>query len=120
MQDFVNCPICNIKLKIASKKKLKRINLINKTGIYTEKICVTNFNHSFQSFSENSKIDLVKFSLETDYSKFLEIDFVNKKSRIVCLKQNKPFFINIPNILYPDFPKLAELKEKINLIILLS
>lgn len=122
MQDVLKCPICSSTLRSVSKKKLRTLHWINKTGTYTEKRCVTGHNHSLLLFADKAtgKIDLIKFSIESDYSKFIEIDFVNQKCRIHCLKAGQPHYIEISNIIEPDFPNLEKLKQKVSLFVTFS
>lgn len=122
MQDVLVCPICSSKLKSVAKKKRKTLHWINKTGTYTEKTCVSGHNHSLLLFCDKAtgKIDLIKFSLEADYSKFIEIDFINQKCRIHCLKAGQPNYIDVPGIIEPDFPLLEKLKQKVSLFVTFS
>lgn len=122
MQDVLTCPICSLKLESVSKKRLRTLHWINKTSTYTEKKCVAGRNHSLLLFADKltGKIDLIKFSIESDYSKFIEIDFVNQKCRIHCLKAGQPHYIEISSIIEPDFPNLEKLKQKVSLFVTFS
>lgn len=121
MQDVQLCPICSTKLQTVSKKK-RKLHWVNKTSIYTEKKCVKCHNHSLQFFVDrlSGKIDLLKFSIEANYSKFIEIDFINQKCRINCLKAGQSNYIDIPIIIEPDFPALEKLKQKVSLYVTFS
>jgi hypothetical protein len=121
MQEIFSCPICNVKLQGVSKKK-RKLHWVNKTSTYFEKKCVKNHNHSFQCFTDKitGKVDLMKFSLEPDYSKFIEIDYFNQRCRINCLKAGQSYYIDIPGIIEPDFPNLEKLKQKVSLYVILS
>lgn len=121
MQDVQLCPICSAKLQSVSKKK-RKLHWINKVSTYAEKKCVKGHNHSLQLFTDKltGKIDLLKFSLEANYSKFIEIDFVNQRCRINCLKASVSSYIDIPGIIEPDFPALEKLKQKVSLYVMLS
>lgn len=66
------------------------------------------------------KVDLLKLSLSPKYSRFLEIDYVNQKCRIICTKDGEHEYIDIPKMVEPDFPDLVKLKEKISLYIVFS
>lgn len=114
MDDCVNCPICGNKLR---NIHLLNYNLlfINKISNYTERTCA-GINHSLQFWADKStsKIDLIKFSLNSKYSKYIEIDFFNKKSRLSCWNNSVPYYINFNKIINPDFPNLISLTDKIS------
>jgi len=59
-------------------------------------------------------------SLNNKYSRYLEIDFLNRKCRITCMKNSVSEYINIPKLLEPDFPSLKKLKERITLYVVMS
>jgi hypothetical protein len=121
MKDTLYCPICNNKLK---NKKLKNQNLylINNCSDYIERTCSDGFNHTLQFFTEQKtkKVHLLKTSLNHNYSKFIEIDYLNNKSRISCFKMGKPEYIEIDKVIDTDFPKLDNLKNKINTYVAFS
>ena len=110
------CPICGEKLRTVRKTKIN-LYFLNKISDYIERVCTKGFNHSIQIFSDENtnKIDLIKMSLCPKYSKFLEIDFVNKRCRILYFNNGKINYINIEKLIEPDFPDLVELKKKISL-----
>lgn len=118
MDDCVNCLICGNKLKNINLKNYNLL-LINKISNYTERTCA-GINHSLQLWSDKStsKIDFLRFSLDSNYSKFLEIDYVNKKSRLSCWKNSMPKFIYFNKIIEPDFPKLSNLIDKLSTYLL--
>ena len=66
------------------------------------------------------KIDLLKLSLSPQYSRFIEINYVLGKSRISCMKNSQPDYIEIEKILEPDFPDLTKLREKVSLYVIFS
>jgi len=66
------------------------------------------------------KVDFLKLSLNPKYSRFLEIDYVNQKCRINCMKDQKSDYIEIDKMLYPDFPLLCELKKIVSLYVVFS
>lgn len=116
MDDTLICPICQKKLSnyaVSSRQDL------DKTSTYTERKCA-GMNHIIVLLSnkKTNKIDYIKMSLNPNYSKFIEIDFFNKKSRISCFRDGKPEHIEISKMLEPDFPQLTKLKEKVNLFVL--
>jgi hypothetical protein len=79
-------------------------------------------NHSLMLFADKAtkKVDFLKLSLNPKYSRFLEIDYVNQKCRINCMKDQKSDYIEIDKMLHPDFPDLVKLKEIVNLYVVFS
>ena len=108
MEDTLTCPICN--------NKLRNLYLID---FQIERTCV-GINHTLQFIVKNKQVLFLKTSLESNYSKFIDIDFVDKKCKIIMLKMSKPFYIEIPKLLEPDFPLLLSLKEKVSLYVTFS
>lgn len=115
MQDMINCPICGDKMR--SVREHKSLFPVGKTANYCERTC-NGLNHVIQFMTdENTKqIDFLKISLEPDYSKFIYIDLFNEKCQVILLGNNKKEIIDIPRIIFPDFPNLIKLKEKVNLL----
>lgn len=120
MDDVLNCPICDSKLK-TSHHKNKLLHPIDQTADYAERIC-NGHNHIIAIWVNKAtkKVDFMKLSLNSKYSRFLEIDWVNQKCRITCAKDNEYEYINIPKMIEPDFPNLTKLKEKVSLYITFS
>ncbi len=122
MDDTLHCPICG--------KKLRTVNLpdrflhsVNKRADYAERTCTEGMNHrGLRLFTDksNSKVDLLILTLDPKNSKYLEIDFVNQKCRINCMKDGKPDYINVEKMITPDFPDLTKLKERVSLYVLFS
>lgn len=121
IEDVTMCPICNSKLRTLRLID-KYHHIINKTSNYLERTCSQGMNHSLQLLTDEStkKVDFIKISLNHKYSRFIEIDFVNQKSRISCMKGGKVEYIEIDKIIMPDFPNLTKLKEKVSLFITFS
>lgn len=121
MDDSLVCPICGNKLRNI-KLTDKFLFPVNKTATYFERTCSAGMNHSLQMFTDEAtkQVDFLKISLNPKYTRYVEIDFVNKKSRINCLKENKPYYIDIPKMVIPDFPDLNKLKQQISLYITFS
>lgn len=120
MDDTLACPICGNKFRnINCENKL--LHDIGKTANYVERTC-TEMNHCLQLFTdkETKQVDLLKLSLNPKYSRYLEIDFLNQKCRINCLKDNKSEYIDIPKMIQPDFPHLTKLKERVSMYIVFS
>lgn len=115
MIDTKNCPICNQKLKNRNLKD-HYLYFVDNVSDYTEKVCSNGINHTIQIFtdSKTKKIHLLKTSISHDYSKFIEIDFLNSKSRISYFKLGKPEYVNVKKIIYPDFPNLKSIKDKVD------
>jgi hypothetical protein len=121
MDDIQLCPIC--------KNKFRNVNLINKhlypvdkTADYVERTCSSGMNHVIQLFSDTAtnKVDFIKLSLDPRYSKYLEVDFINQRCRIHCMKDGKVEYINVPKMIIPDFPSLKNLKEKVSMFVVFS
>jgi len=121
MDDVCFCPICNDKLKNVYLNK-KTLFPVNKTSDYIQRICATGHNHSILIWTDaiSNAIDFLKVSLDSKYSKWLEIDFVNSKCRIICAKNGKYQYIDIDKILDIDFPDMLKIKEKVNFLITFS
>lgn len=122
MDDSTTCPVCGEKLRNVILKD-KYLQIINKRATFVERTCSKGINHSLQIFTEidgYSKVHLLKVSLDSKYSKFIEIDFYNKRCKISCFKNNKPFVIEVPKIIEPDFPNLEKLKEKVGIYVSFS
>ena len=119
MQDTVNCPICGDKMRSIRERKL--LFPVGKTANYCERTC-NGLNHVVQFMVDEatSEIDFLKISLEPDYSRFVTIDFYNKRCQVICLRDNKKETIDVPRMIAPDFPDLLKLKEKIGLLICFS
>jgi len=79
-------------------------------------------NHFFQLFFNKSSlnVDYLRFSINPDYSIYLDLDFVNQKTRITLFEENKPSYIHLNKLLTPDFPKLIQIKKKVSLYTKLS
>jgi len=121
MEDVITCPICNGKLRTLRLID-KYHHVVNKTANYIERTCSQGMNHSLQLLTDETtgQVDFIKISLNHKYSRFIEIDFINQKSRISCMKAGKAEYIDVDKIWEPDFPNLTKLKEKVALFITFS
>jgi hypothetical protein len=121
MDDTLACPICGNKLKNIRLPN-NFLHNVNKTANYITRTCSEGMNHSVLFFldEDTKQVDYLKLSLNPKYSRYVEIDFFNQKCRIACLKDSKPFYIEIPKMLQPDFPLLTKLKERVSLYITFS
>lgn len=124
MDDTKKCPVCGLKLRTINLKN-KFLHGVGKQSDYIERCCTKGINHTVQFFSDKKtgKIDFMKLSLSNNYSKFLEIDFINRKCRISCYKSGQPGkteYIDINKMIFPDFPNLTDLKLKVNMYITFS
>jgi len=92
-----------------------------KTSTFFERTCAGP-NHSVQFFTdaETKLVDVLKFSLDPKYSRYLEIDYINKRCRIFCMKNGEAKYIHIPKMIEPDFPDLEKLKERISMYVVFS
>ena len=115
MDDTTSCPICNNKLR-SLKLSNKYLHPIAKTANFYERTC-NGTNHTLQFYTDMStkKVDLIKVSITPTYSRFIEVDFLNQKSRIFYVIESKSECVEIPKVLELDFPDLIRLKEKISL-----
>lgn len=121
MDDALRCPICGNKFKTNHHVK-KLLYPINKVADYAERQCGEGHNHILTLWTDKStkQVDLIKLSLNPKYSRFLEIDYVNQKCRIICAREGEYEYIDIPKMIEPDFPDLAKLKEKVALYVVFS
>lgn len=121
MDDTFICPICNNKLRNINLDN-KFIIAIHKYGNFVERTCAKGMNHIFQILTDKStsKINFINLSLNHNYSRYLEIDFVNQKCRIHCMKNGNSEYIDIPKIIWPDFPDLKKLKERVEMYIIFN
>ncbi len=121
MQETWHCPICG-DLMTGIRRYNKFLLFVGKSSSYSERTC-NGTNHSLQIYVDEStnEVDLLKISLVPDYSRFIFLDFYNKKSRIVLLVNSKcNMNIQVPKLIEPDFPELKKLKEKVSLFITFS
>lgn len=95
---------------------------MSKTADYVERTCSSGMNHVIQLFADSNtkKVDFIKLSLNPKYSRYLEIDFLNQKCRINCMKDGKAEYIEVPKMIIPDFPNLVRLKERVSLYVVFS
>lgn len=122
MDDVLQCPICGNKFRNTHHKS-KKLHPVDKTARYVERICSSGHNHVITIWvdKDTEQVDLINLSLNPKYSRFLEMDFVNRKCRITCIgKDGEKEYIDIPKMIRPDFPDLTKLKEKVNLFVVFS
>lgn len=120
MDDVLNCPICGDKTRnIHTDNKL--LHPVSKTANYTERVCAGH-NHTISLWTDRDtkQVDFIKLSLNPSYSRWIEVDYINQKCRIVCSKNGEYEYIEIPKMLDLDFPDLAKLKEKVSIYIIFS
>lgn len=100
----------------------KLLHVVNKTANYAERRCSDGHNHivSFWTDKYTKQVDLLKISLKPNYTRFIEIDYVNQKCRITCQKDGEYEYIEIPKMIEPDFPDLVKLKERVGLYVVFS
>lgn len=120
MDDTLVCPICDKKLR-NTKVVGSLIYALNKNSSHTERLC-TGVNHTLQIFvdDETGQVDLLRVSLNPKYSRYVEIDFHNQKSRVLCMKEGNLEIIHIDKLIEPDFPDLTSLKEKVSVYVVFS
>lgn len=119
MDDVFDCPICKNKLRNI-KLPAKYLHAVEKTADYVERTCTRGRSHSIQFFTneETGKVEFLKISLNPKYSRYIEIDFINERSRISCMKSGRVEHIEIYKVLEPDFPDLVSLREKVALFVI--
>lgn len=120
MDDTTSCPICGNKLRNVYMSH-RFMHAIDKASSYVERTCVGGMNHSLQFFTdtaiEKPTVDLIKVSLNPSLNRFIEINFINDKSRVYCMKDGRNEIIELPKMLELDFPDLVKLKNKINIYV---
>ena len=121
MDDIQLCPICGNKLKNINLDN-KLLHQVGKTADYIERRCSDGHNHVIMFWVDKAtkQIDFLKLSLNPKYSRFVEMDFVNQRCRISCLKDNQTEYIDVPKMLELDFPNLNKLKERVGMYIIFS
>lgn len=121
MDDTLNCPICGKKMRAINRDD-RLIFPIGKQADFIERLCIQGLEHSIQMFVDKvtKRIDFISLSLNPKNSRYIEIDLLNKKCRISCMKNSVAEYIEIPKMIYPDFPKLEKLKEKVSLYVIFS
>lgn len=120
MEDTTACPICGKKMRTVKAQDMY-LPSAEKTSTFFERTC-SGPNHSLQFFTdiETKLVDMLKFSLDPKYTRYLEIDYINKRCRIFCMKNGEAKYIHIPKMIDPDFPDLEKLKEKISIYVVFS
>jgi len=95
--------------------------MLDKKSNYIDRNCSSGISHSFNHIVDEmtGKVDWIKLSYEPG-KRWIEINYVTHKSRIVCLKDGVPEYIDIDKRLEPDFPALTRLREKISIFVLIS
>lgn len=95
--------------------------MLDKKSNYVDRNCPGGINHSFNQLTDEvtGKVDWLKLSYEPG-KRWVEINYITNKSRIVCLKDGVSEYIEIGKQLEPDFPDLTKLKEKISIYVLFS
>ena len=120
MDDTLVCPLCGNKLR-NTKEVADYLFPLKKFGEWMERVC-TGPNHVIQFFTDlkTGQVDFLKISLNPKYSRFMEIDYINQRCRVITLKNNKPEYIDIPKMIEPDFPDLIKLKERVSMYVVFS
>ncbi len=121
MDDTLTCPICANKMRTVNLDN-KFLHSVKKQANYAERTCIKGLSHTLRIFADKDtgKIDFINLSLNPKNSRYLEIDFVNLRCRISCMKDGKPDYIEIPKMIFPDFPTLEKLRERVNMYVVFS
>lgn len=121
MQDTLHCPIC--KQKFLNKYQLLNFGKNNEIINVAERLC-NGISHTLKIKSNtiSKEIIFVKISLDSTYSKYLEVDYIQDKSSISCYKpeSRNHYVIDIGSAIPVDFNNLNKLKDKINTYVMLS
>lgn len=114
------CPICGNKLRNRNRKDTY-MHSLDKTSNFVQRTC-HGTGHFLQLISDGytKKVDMLIMYLPPTYTRYLEIDFLHKKCRISCMKNGVAEHIDIPKMVYPDFPDLKKLKERIAMYVTFS
>jgi hypothetical protein len=94
MDDTLHCPICGKKMRTINTLD-RLLHSVNKRADYAERTCTDGMNHrGLRIFTDKAtgKVDFLVLALNPKNSKYLEVDFVNQKCRINCMKNGKPDF----------------------------
>jgi hypothetical protein len=121
VDDTLTCPICAHKLR--NVKRTSPLYVVGKLADYTERTCTKGPNHRGLQFfvdQDTHQVDLLKLPLNSEYTQYLEIDFLNQRCRILCMTDGKLQSIILEKLLIPDFPTLEKLKEKIAIYLTFS
>jgi hypothetical protein len=98
----------------------QHLPFLHKTSSFITRNCPTGISHSYLHTTDQTtgKIDWIKLSFLPS-QRWIEINYITNKSRIVCLKDGEPDYLDIGKALEPDFPAMEKLREKISLYVLL-
>lgn len=120
MDDTTACPICGKKMRTVKVQDMY-LPPAGKTSTFFERTC-SGPNHSVQFYTDESTklVDMLKFSLDPKYKRYLEIDYINGRCRIYCMKNGVAEYIHIPKMVEPDFPELEKLRERIAMYVTFS
>lgn len=113
MKDTLYCPIC--KVRMTSRKINWIINGVHQ-GPTTSRLC-PGFGHFVTMYIQKKQVVLLKVSLNSQYTRQIEIDYRFQTSKIIYDYNTISVFIHIPKLLVPDFPNLTELKEKVDILL---
>jgi len=118
MDDLLFCPMCHNQLRTIHLDN-KFLHPIKKLANYAERICSQGHNHiiSLWADKQTKQIDMIKISLNSNHTKFVQLDFVNNKSQIILAKNYSYEVINIDRLIVPDFPDIVELKKTVSLYV---
>lgn len=119
MDDMLFCPICNNKLRTYVRSiALPQMSLQN----FNERTCTLGINHTLQflSLDKSKKIHWIKMSLDINYSKYLEVNFISDTSCILLANNGIFNKIEIDKKIELDFPSLSKTLEKVNTYVTFS
>ena len=120
MDDVLFCPVCGNRLRNINTDRY--LQILDKETSFIERTCTQGQNHSLRFFVDGmtGKVDLLKVSLNPQYTRFIRINYIKQKCRISCLVRGVAEYIEINKLLEPDFPDLSKLKERVSLFVIFS
>lgn len=121
MDDTLTCPVCGNRLRNIRLPN-RYFQMLDKKANFIERTCTLGHNHALQFFTDEGtgEVDLLKISLTSQGTRFVEINYVLGISRISCLKNGETYYLEIEKVLEPDFPNLTKLKEKVGIFVVFS
>lgn len=115
---MMHCPICNSKLM-----SVQRSLIHPRSNKQMQRQCRGGHNHSllFYSDPKTNKVCWIKIALNSNYSMFAEVDYIESIITIRGMRCGiEDFKLVIPKIIDLDFPKLECFKEKIKMYVSFS
>lgn len=111
MNGVTNCLIC--------EHKLRSFLFGKNNGNYIQRVCSDQTNHSLSLIIDNHSKDVksIKFSMNPDYSVFINLDLHEGKTYIIQ-NDNPPIIIN--RLIDVDFKNMSFVREQVNKLLILK